>query len=401
MNSNIILPKKCKVGFDPRSDTYTGMLGYVIFHDGKVWRKEKSWEGWRTKFRDPAEYKRLKQKEYDRVINEAVKKRKVYGYYGNGWLNQPIKGREEAMDVLPFSDFKPSLGKWSDNEKVKPLEFDNEPIEGFVLNKKAGGYSTGWNHRNTYCRVYDPRGFEFEITIPNLLYILANTNSIIGKGLEGKFVYGWEGKELVLIPESAPEFEEMMNFTKLQEKKVAKKDLVVGGIYRMADAREEIYLGDRICYDYNGKTNEKKTPVWCRQNYNNVWNAFSHSSSMTRVKEFVGMADSELFAGIMDRVEKQDAYKTRTVTYKKVTDISGVKNDYSYYWRSRHNYTTYYIQEKNKYRPVKVAHDTYHSQYGEVKEPWSIQIGRKDPETFKSAKELLNKYELWQQKTTK
>lgn len=88
---------------------------------------------------------------------------------------------------------------WRD-KKITPLELDNVPTEGFVLNKKAGGYSTGWNHRQTYCRVYDPRDFEFEISIENLLYILQECTSSKGKGLEGKFVYAWSGKDLVLLP---------------------------------------------------------------------------------------------------------------------------------------------------------------------------------------------------------
>lgn len=44
MKSEIIVPKKCKVGFNIRKDTYTKKLGYVIYHDGKVWRKQASWE---------------------------------------------------------------------------------------------------------------------------------------------------------------------------------------------------------------------------------------------------------------------------------------------------------------------------------------------------------------------
>ena len=49
MKTNFYIPKKCKVGLQMREGTYTGKLGYVIYHDGKVWRKETSWEGWRHK----------------------------------------------------------------------------------------------------------------------------------------------------------------------------------------------------------------------------------------------------------------------------------------------------------------------------------------------------------------
>ena len=64
-----------------------------------------------------------------------------------------------------------SWNSWRD-EKIPNEEFDNVPTTGFVLNKKVGDYSSGWDHRQAYCRVYDPRNFEFEITIENLLYIL-------------------------------------------------------------------------------------------------------------------------------------------------------------------------------------------------------------------------------------
>ena len=80
-----------------------------------------------------------------------------------------------------------SWNSWRD-KTIEPSVFDNIPTEGFVLNKKVGDYDSGWNHRHAYCRIYDPRGFEFEITFENLLYILENTNSIVGKGLEGLFV---------------------------------------------------------------------------------------------------------------------------------------------------------------------------------------------------------------------
>ena len=47
-----------------------------------------------------------------------------------------------------------SWESWRD-KSIEPQEFKNEPTDGFVLNKKAGGYKTGWDVRQTYCRVYD------------------------------------------------------------------------------------------------------------------------------------------------------------------------------------------------------------------------------------------------------
>ena len=154
MNTNIFVPSKINVGFQNRQGTYTGKLAYVIYFDEKG--------------------KLRKQASWD------------------GWRDANI-----------------------------PNEiYDNEPTEGFVLNKKVGGVeeSWGWDVRKTYTRIYDPRGFEFEITVPNLLWILENCNCIKGKGLEGQFVYGWDGKELVLVPVESPDYKE------IQEKNDKKAD---------------------------------------------------------------------------------------------------------------------------------------------------------------------------------
>lgn len=177
---SIYIPKKIKVGYQNRNDTYTKKLAYVIYYDekGKL-RKETSWNNWRDK-------------------------------------------------------------------KIDPNDFDNEPTRGFVLNKKVGDYSEYWgNHRQAYCRVYDPRGFEFEITINNLLYILENCDCLKGKGLDGEFVYGWDGKDLILIPVDSPDYKEIKIRTdKIQNGKRFKgKDLIIGATYLTKNEEKWVYMG--------------------------------------------------------------------------------------------------------------------------------------------------------------
>lgn len=135
-----------------------------------------------------------------------------------------------------------SWQSWRD-KKIEPLEFSNEPTEGFVLNKKAGGYSTGWNHRQSYIRVYDPRDFEFEITPENLLFILKECDCTKGKGLEGEFVYAWDGKDLVLLPTNSQDYKESKKFSEIQQERVYVKDLILGATYIDNNATELVYLG--------------------------------------------------------------------------------------------------------------------------------------------------------------
>lgn len=200
MNTNIFVPKKIKVGFQHRKDTYTQKLAYVIYYDQKnKLRKETSWESWR-------------------------------------------------------------------DATIDPEDFDNEPTSGFVLNKKVGGVeeSWGWDARKTYTRIYDPRGFEFEITIPNLLWILENCNCIKGKGLDGQFVYGWDGKELVLIPVDSPDYQEIERKNQLFHKNefIKAKDLKIGATYRDKNDNEYVYMGRFDMYDKGYWKGDLFFPSW-------------------------------------------------------------------------------------------------------------------------------------------
>lgn len=137
-----------------------------------------------------------------------------------------------------------SWSSWRD-DKIEPDDFDNTPTSGFVLNKKVGDYVSDWNHRQAYVRIYDPRNFEFEITIPNLLYILENTNSIKGKGLEGDFVYGWDGKDLILIPVESPDYIALNNYSAMlvNPEKFNVKNMIPGAVYLTNKNKRLIYLG--------------------------------------------------------------------------------------------------------------------------------------------------------------
>lgn len=178
-NDRLIIPNKIMVGYQARKDTYTGQLAYVIYYDQKG----------------------------------VLRKEKSW----KGWRDKSFT----------------------------PNHYENVPTEGFVLNKKVGGVreSYGWNTRQEYVRVYDPRGFEFEISIPNLLFILKECDCSRGKGLEGKFVYAWDGTSLVLLPVASQEYVESSSFTELQVGKVSARDLIVGATYLTKKKQRFTYLG--------------------------------------------------------------------------------------------------------------------------------------------------------------
>lgn len=160
-----------------------------------------------------------------------------------------------------------SWNSWRD-KKIENQIYENNPTSGFVLNKKVGDYVSDWNHRQAYVRVYDPRDFEFEITIENLLYILENASSIKGKGLEGDFVYGWNGKDLVLLPTESPDYKEISEFNKILHSNnyIKAKDLILGATYKTKDNQEYIYMGR---FDYWSTKYEYGTNKYGNRDYNN------------------------------------------------------------------------------------------------------------------------------------
>ena len=87
------------------------------------------------------------------------------------------------------------------NHHVPTEEHENVPTSGFKFFKQANRFS--WNrfssYRNVVLEVQDPRGWVFEISHNNLAWII--DNCAINRGdIEGDFVYGWDGKDRVLIP---------------------------------------------------------------------------------------------------------------------------------------------------------------------------------------------------------
>lgn len=350
MKSQLFIASKVKVGFNLRPDTYTGRLGYVIGFDGKKWRKEPSWDGWRLHFKDGPEMEQLKlnsynddlerqTNHYNRMVDELKNNPSRYGH--DHWYYDETKGGLDSYlkkhGLGSYDKYVPRLGNLSNNKEIIPLEFENIPTEGFVLNKKVGGYSSGWDHRSTYSRVYDPRGFEFEISMENLLFILQECNSMKGKGLEGEFVYAWNGKDLVLLPTSSEDYRESDIYTKAQQGKVPAKELQVGLTYKHKSMVDYVYLGRYNFFsEYNDYYKDVKG-VSCKKSH-----VFYNISDPSK-NEFLGLTalgcfisketDVQIsnFAEIFDKFNK--SRHSEDLSLVKIDDYNIKQNFTNYYFK--------------------------------------------------------------------
>ena len=176
MQNNLYIPSKLKVGFQERSDTFTGKLAYVIYYDekGKL-RKEASWRSWCQ-------------------------------------------------------------------EQLGSIEIDNTPQPNFTFNKgvQRDNY---WGSGRSMIRVYDPRDFEFEISIANLMGLLMHSD-VSKRDILEPCVYAWHGTELVLLPTNSIEYQESLKHTARVDSKFSPKDVVIGHTYiTKKSADHVVYLG--------------------------------------------------------------------------------------------------------------------------------------------------------------
>lgn len=246
-----------------------------------------------------------------------------------------------------------SWNSWRD-EKIEPIIFDNEPTSGFVLNKKVGDYSTGWNHRKSYVRVYDPRNFEFEISIENLLYILENTSSIKGKGLEGDFIYGWDGKDLILIPTDSPDYKEIMEYNKIlhSNNKIKVKDLIIGATYKTKSNEEWIYMGgfDYYKVEYERIYKQKYTSYW--DSYESIRKDINKGKHHFFVKEEIWFGKPSLKLLTLKSLGDKfidTASKECVSNYAELFDRLESKTEYSPYDKTKDEYLYYTLDGFEKY----------------------------------------------------
>ncbi len=178
-------------------------------------------------------------------------------------------------DMLGFVTYKDEKGEirfgnaWSGwrDKNIKPGEFKNEPTEGFVINKHSGKQ---WGHfeRDEFVRVYDPRGFEFEISIDNMMKIIFHNGINKGNIIEGKLVYGWDysKRKVTLLPIHCEEYDahiKNLNLIKSGNVKLfsGKTDVIPGHDYKFKNGQILHYLGKYKTFSYHWNNRLDENPI--------------------------------------------------------------------------------------------------------------------------------------------
>lgn len=182
-STNLMIPKKLKIGFQNRKDALTEKLGYVIYYDEKgVLRKKTSWENWRSK-------------------------------------------------------------------DIEPLEVDNQPVSGYVINKGVTHFAySSFGSDRFRVRVHSPLGFDFEIYPENLLAIMS-VSDISKQYINNECVFAWDGQELILLPVNTEQYKQAVENTKDMEEMFNKKKKA-GNIKNASLEKGTIVYGNQSVYTY-------------------------------------------------------------------------------------------------------------------------------------------------------
>lgn len=254
-----------------------------------------------------------------------------------GFINPLVS---EATDSKPAKyRLEKNYEKWRDSNI--PEEFyDNEPLSGFVLNYQVGGKSYGWEGREPKFRVLDPRGFEIEITLPNLVEL---TEFGMGKGkvFEGELIYIYSDGHLALINTEDSRYKEL--YEKDQSHiKYDGENFVVGGIYQTTEVGSNtgfyLYLGE--FYDFKHVKSKsknigdlKKTKFFYNIYYPKLDALTTQNLELTyfRVTENLVKSKIKYFHGVHET--PFNTSKLLNSIFKNKTDISSTtdfNNDYNY-----------------------------------------------------------------------
>lgn len=162
-----------------------------------------------------------------------------------------------------------SWSSWRD-KKIDAVTVENTPQNGFTFNKgiKRDGH---WGSGRSVIRVWDPRNFEFEISVDNLIGILMHAD-VSKRDITEPCVFAWSGTELILLPTNSVEYQESVKHTEKQGIVFSTKSLVVGHTYGLKSdsVTRVVYLGYLDQYDTETVVlDEKNTDRWNRS-YNKI-----------------------------------------------------------------------------------------------------------------------------------
>lgn len=231
-----------------------------------------------------------------------------------------------------------SFNGWRSND-IELLKIKNEPKDGFLISKSVRRDSYHFGSGRSMIRLFDPDGFDFEISVSNMEYILINCD--LNKGeIKGKFVYTWSGAELQLIPVDSDLYRSAVLQKKNEAQKIKASDLQVGAIYvdKKYEGVHYTYLGRHDFYKEINQSEVKKilkkeldteTLPWSVSTYRQ-WDTPQHNQTPKKQHVFYSHDNSIFVANATSKLgsilnEEDDTYPDLLESFKNSSFGRGIK----------------------------------------------------------------------------
>lgn len=169
--------------------------------------------------------------------------------------------QKRSEDALPLAFMTPdgddstalkrkaTVDRWAGDSKIESITYENNPLPGFRLVRNIKhGY--GWGQGNVKWRIEDPRGFELEITSPNLSQLL-NYCEIKQGDIQEDCIWARSGNENILVPVNSDVYKAALANTARSKKIASLKDLKLGDVVVLQNGYEGTFLGSFYFFHFN------------------------------------------------------------------------------------------------------------------------------------------------------
>jgi hypothetical protein len=128
---------------------------------------------------------------------------------------------------------------WS-RGKMKSVIIENKPMIGFRVSR--GLRRLGWSHHATSVRIEDPRGFEVDISVSNMM-MLTDNNLLENGEILRECVWGRDGGMNVLLPVNSQPYLQATENTERMASTVNSRSVQLGDTVLLKNGTQGRYLG--------------------------------------------------------------------------------------------------------------------------------------------------------------
>jgi hypothetical protein len=158
-------------------------------------------------------------------------------------------------------------GYYSNTEKTfNSVILDNKPMIGFKIGRDIRR-SGGWNGSGaSYVRVADPRGFELEITIENL--VMCMSSNLVDNGeIIQECVWGRDGNRNILLPTNSEPFKDSVQTKAKLDTVISLRQVKPGDEIALITGETGIYLGSMFPINVDRYRRPRKFAIGADKRY--------------------------------------------------------------------------------------------------------------------------------------